>query len=90
VVAAAQGEGADAGVEGERGGELAVGFGEAGGGSPVAAPDLGVGEAGLALEAELVETVGTGLPIDSQVSVDCHIDILARILNSQYPARRLY
>jgi hypothetical protein len=72
LVAAPEGEGADAGVEGKRGGEVAVGFGQAPGGAQVTAAQLGVGEARLELEAELVE---------GRIRVGSHIDILARILS---------
>jgi len=57
VVAAAQRQGANAGVQRQRGGELAMGFGQAAGDALVAAAELGVGKTGLTLEPELVEAV---------------------------------
>ena len=90
VVAAAQGQGADAGVERQRGGEVAVGFGQALGDAHVAALQLAVGEPRLALEAELVEAVPGGLIREHRVRFGSHIDILARIPSFGYLARRLY
>ena len=75
MVAAAEGERPNPGVERQRGGQLAVRFGEAAGDPQVAALQLGVGEPRLALETELIETVPVGL---SQCLISIgHIDILA-------------